>query len=798
MRPFYSPSRTLHYDAQPMRRALAFFVLPLALGTACAGAQPTVVAKDPNPDDFWGGKMPKVPVPKSSVSGAKVAPPPVVDPEVYKALAATRAYKFGTPQHAEVTPDGLGVFFLQSGPRDPKQSLYKLDLRTGETRQLVSPEALIHGPETMSPQERARRERMRVTAAGITSFEITGDSLGILIPLSGKLFFFDRMTGLSRELPTDEGTALDPHLSPDGKYVAFVRNNDVRIITTDGKSTEQAVTRGGTEARPHGVAEFVAQEEFDRPRGFFFSPDGDSIAFEEPDQSKMEQLAIVDPAHPEHDDKSYYPRAGTPNAEVRWGITAAHGAGSTVWINWDRDRYPYVATARWDKGAPFTMVVVDRAQKNLQVLSVDAKTGQTRALVSEHDDAYVNVDPSVPRWLPDGTAFYWSSEHSGNYELEEIQVPKTGGTVARVIVPKEVGYRALVDVDPVNKRLVFTGGAEPSEQLCYSVALGGGAAEPIKPMRGVIEPRFGENHDVFVAYQGTPNAYPKWYVHTIGKTDQRELPQTAEKPAWVPQIDLRKVGPNEVRTVVVKPRNFVAGRKYPVIDAAYGGPGAKVAVADAYKFIRAQILADATGAIVVSIDGRGTPHRSRAWERATYGKLNEIPVLDHIETIRALAADIPEIDLGRVGVTGWSFGGTFAGTAVLSHPDFYKAGVAGAPVTDWRDYDSAYSERYMGMLPDAKAAYDAQSLLTMASAATPSRPLLLIHGTADDNVYFANTLKLVDALTRAHKPFEVLPLLGQTHLVADPALNEVVSERSAEFLRSALSSDATASYPHYL
>lgn len=784
-----------------MRRAL-LLVVPFLFGTSlvggCAGAKPYVHEGDPNPDDFWGTyKSPKVAGSKKPAVDTPT-PPAVVDSEAYKALALTHGYKYGTPQHAEVTPDGSGVFFLESAARDGKQSLFKLDLRTGETRTLVTPEALIHGPETMSAQERARRERLRVTANGITSFEITGDSLGVLIPLSGKLFFFDRMTGVSRELPTDEGTAIDPHLSPDGKFVAFVRNNDVRIISTDGKSTELAVTRGGTETRPHGVAEFVAQEEFGRARGFFFSPESDAIAFEEPDQTKVEQLTIVDPAHPEREDKSFYPRAGTPNAEVRWGITAAHGTSSTVWINWDRDKYPYVATARWDKGAPFTMVVLDRAQKNLQVLSVDQRTGQTRSLVSEHDDAWINIDSSVPRWLPDGSAFFWSTEHSGNYELEEIQVPKTGSTVARVIVPKEAGYRSLADVDPDHKRIVFVGGAEPSEQLAYSVPMGGGVADPIRPMRGVIDPHFGANHDVFVAYQGTPNAYPKWYAHVIGKTDQHELPSVMEKPSWVPQIDLRKVGPSEVRTAIVKPRNFVAGRRYPVIDAAYGGPGYKVAVADAYKYIRAQVLADAVGAIVVSMDGRGTPDRSRAWERATLGKLNELPVVDHIETLKALAADMPELDLSRVGVSGWSFGGTFAGTAVLSHPEFYKAGVAGAPVTDWRDYDAAYSERFMGLLPEAKAAYDSQSLLTMAASPTPSRPLLVIHGTADDNVYFANTLKLVDGLTRANKPFEVLPLLGQTHLVADPGLSEIVSQRSAEFLRSALSGEATTTYPHYL
>lgn len=783
-----------------MRRARYFLALfTLSLGISCGGAQQNDFANDPLPDNYWG-KAPRPRV-KPSASSAKPADAPPLDKDAIHALAITRTYQLGTPRRATVTPDGLGVLFLQSPPRDAKQSLYKLDLRTGETRVLVTPETLTHGSEALSPQERARRERMRITAAGITSFEVTSDSLNVLIPLAGKLFVFDRMTGQARELPTDEGTAIDPHLSPDGKWTAFVRNNDVRMIATDGKSVEVAVTRGGTEARPHGVADFVEQEEFDRERGFFWSPESDMIAFEEPDQSKVEQLTIVDAAHPETSDKSYYPRVGGTNAEVRFGITSIKPGGTVTWVNWDHLKYPYVATARWDKGAPLTLYVLDRAQKNGQLLAVDHKTGQTRVLLSEHDDAWLDVDTSVPRWLPDGSAFYWSSERSGNWELEERQLPKGAGeTIARTVVPKEASYRTLVDVDVEHKRIVFTGGAEPSEQLVYTAPLGGGAVEPIDAVRGVIDPHFGENHEVFVAYQGTPTGYPKWTTHKIGSKETHDLPSVAEKPPWVPELDLRKVGPDETRAVIIKPHGFVAGRKYPVVDAAYGGPGAKVAVADAYRFIRAQLVADAVGAIVVSIDARGTPDRSRSWERAIAGKIEQVPIEGHIDVIKALGAQMPEMDLARVGVFGWSFGGTFAAAAALSHPEFYKAAVAGAPVVDWRDYDCAYSERYMGLLPEAKAAYDAQSLVTMAAADTPlPRPLLLLHGTADDNVYFAHTLKLIDALTRAHKPFLALPLVGQTHLVADPVMSEVVWTRTAEFLReSLLSPEASMSYPHYL
>ena len=261
------------------------------------------------------------------------------------------------------------------------------------------------------------------------------------------------------------------------------------------------------------------------------------------------------------------------------------------------------------------------------------------------------------------------------------------------------------------------------------------------------------------------------------------------------------MGPDGYRVAVVRPHGFVAKHRYPVIDAAYGGPGYLVAVADAFKFIRAQIVADATSSIVVAIDARGTPFRDRAWERSLAGKFGSVPVQGHIEALRALAAEMPEIDLSRVGVYGWSFGGYFAVDAILTHPEIYDVGVAGAPPSDWHDYDTAYTERYLGVPHDAKteAAYAQSSLLEMARKTTLPRPLLLMHGTADDNVYFSHSLLLAESLARADRPFTFIPLLGQTHLVADPARQLLTWKETVEFLRDKLwGAQNGPDSPHYL
>jgi dipeptidyl-peptidase-4 len=229
-----------------------------------------------------------------------------------------------------------------------------------------------------------------------------------------------------------------------------------------------------------------------------------------------------------------------------------------------------------------------------------------------------------------------------------------------------------------------------------------------------------------------------------------------------------------------------------VIDAAYGGPHAQVVQGGLAGYARAQWMADATGAIVVAVDAKGTPCRGRAWERAIEGDFGTLPVEGHVAALEALAREVPEIDLGRVGVYGWSFGGYFAARAVLARPDFYKAAVAGAPPVDWLDYDTAYTERYLG-IPDPSVphpAYERSSLVPLAKRppgpGETARPLLIVHGTADDNVHFKNALVLADALLRGGRPYELVPLVGTTHMLNDPALALPAWSRMATFLRTNL------------
>jgi dipeptidyl-peptidase-4 len=274
-------------------------------------------------------------------------------------------------------------------------------------------------------------------------------------------------------------------------------------------------------------------------------------------------------------------------------------------------------------------------------------------------------------------------------------------------------------------------------------------------------------------------------VHRADGSVAGALPSVAEPPALVPRVEIAKVGAAPgLWAALVRPRDFDPRRKYPVLLYVYGGPGAQLVQRRQEAYVDDQWLAD-HGFIVARIDGRGTPLRGRDWERAIARKFAEVPLEDQVLGLQALAQHDPALDLARVGVQGASFGGYMAALAVLRRPDVFKAAVARAPVSDWLEYDTCYTERYLGV-PDLAdpAIYRANGLI--AYAAKLERPLLIVHGTADDNVHFVHALALADALLRAGRPFEMLPLARQTHHTNDPALDLRTYQRMFKFFRTHL------------
>jgi len=750
--------------------------------------------------------------------------PPGIDTTFIRDYALTRGFMLGRPGLARATPDGKAVLFLRSPPRSPAMHLFEYDVATRQTRELLTPANILQGAEeTLSAEEKARRERMRITARGFTTFQLSDDGSLLLVQLSGKLYVVNRADKKVRELPTGKGTLVDPKFSPDGKSVGYVLDYDVYIMDLDTLK-ERRITAGGTEDVAHGLAEFVAQEEMSRFSGWWWSPDSQWIAYEEADARDVEVWRAADPmkpgteAHPQR-----YPRPGKNNVKVRLGITRAgvpSGVGEpsgvgvpsgvsrrvepgTIWVQWNRDKYPYLATVKWDKGGPLSIVVQTRSQREMAVLAVDPASGSTRELLVEKDDAWLNIDQNAPRWLEDGSGFLWTSERDGGPQLE---LRGKDGKVLRRMVGPEQGFIDLLSVDEKARQVYFTASVDPIQAHLWRVSLDGGEALQLSEGAGMHSASFPRSHLVQIRRFSGPRAMPQVMVHAGDGTLRGALPSVAEEPPFLPNLEfvtvtlpvnkstvsrVTGVGPADLKgqdeerfhASILRPRNFEAQKKYPVILYVYGGPSSQVVTQSVGRSLLLQWLAD-QGFIVVSSDNRGTPRRTRDWERAIVGNFGRIPLDDQVAVLQALGKKFPEMDLNRVGVTGWSFGGYMAALAVLRRPEVFKAAVAGAPVVDWEDYDTHYTERYLGLPEENRQGYKESNLLTYATDL--QRPLLLIHGTSDDNVFFLHTLKLSDALFRAGKDHEILPLSGLTHMVPEPVVRQRLEERIVRFFQKNL------------
>jgi dipeptidyl-peptidase-4 len=709
-------------------------------------------------------------------------------PGFLRAFAETRAFLLGRPQRAQPTPDGRAVLFLRSPARVPELGLFEYDVATGVTRELVTPAQVLAGAEeVLTEAEKARRERLRITDRGFTGFALAPDGGAVLLTLSGRLFLVDRATGRVRALtPAYDEAVLDARFSPDGRRVAFVRGHDLWVVDLVPEGgAPRPVTTGGTATRFFGVAEFVAQEEMHRYEGYFWAPDGARLAVTEVDEEGVERFAIADPARPERPPVVFaYPRPGKANARVRLGIFPADGsAAAPVWADWDRDRYPYLARVLWDTPrAPLALLVQTRDQREAVLLTVDERTGATAPLVVERDHAWVNLDRALPRFLPDGSGLLWLTEQDGAPALE-LRGPD--GAHGRTLVGPGEGFLGLlhVQVQPEDGRAralhVLLGDAIGNRIVRLS--LDDGARVALTDDEAEHAPTFAAGGGLLVDTVVAADAWPRTRVLDATGRVCGELPQTAEDPPTGIALELTTVDAagETFHAALVRPRVFDPDQRYPVVVHVYGGPHALTVKRDARAYAYDQWLAD-HGVIVVCIDNRGTPRRGRAFERAVKGRFGDVPLDDQACALEALGIRYPELDLGRVGVYGWSFGGYMAALAVLRRPELYQVAVAGAPVVDWHDYDTHYTERYLDRPEAAPEAYRSSSLLTYADGLR--RPLLLVHGTADDNVYFFHSLKLADALLRAGRPFDFLPLPRVTHQIGDPALRERVWAAVAEYL----------------
>lgn len=730
--------------------------------------------------------------------------------------ARTQRFTLGAPRAFTVSPDGSRVVFLRSASgTDVTNRLWVLDLddRSGTARERIAadPQALMAGtPEELSAEELARRERSREGSAGIVGYAVDAAAELAAFALSGRLFTAELRAGTSRELPVP-GPVIDPRPSPDGRHIAYVTEGTLRVTGAEGEG-DRALAAPEDGQTTYGLAEFIAAEEMARSRGFWWSPRSDRLLVARVDGADVQRWWIADPAHPDREPSSIaYPSAGTPNADVRLFLIGLDGSRTEV--VWDRVRSPYLAAVHWSSAGDPLLLVQARDQRDQRYLSVDPVSGGTRLLREETDPVWLELFSGVPALTPGGELVRMvdipdtpdiTDSEDGEAGTEDCTGAGEGARVLfvgdRALTGPELQLRAVLDVGERDVLVSAAAGKaaaapETGEIHVYRVPYGdhghaNGEAAPSGTERvseGVGVHTAVRTGDVTVVASARPDVSGT-VVRVIREGKQLAVVASyAQQPNLAPRVQLTEGGARRIPCAVLLPTNYQeADGPLPVLLDPYAGPHGQRVLAAHNPYLTSQWFADQGFAVVVA-DGRGSPGRSPGWEKAVKDKLT-LTLDDQIEALQALAERFP-LDRSRVAIRGWSYGGYLAGLAALRRPDVFHAAIAGAPVTDWRLYDTHYTERYLGDPAEAAEVYAANSLVTddgLSAPAGPARPLMIIHGLADDNVVMTHTLRLSSALLSAGRPHEVLPLTGVTHMTPQEQITENLLLLQVEFLKRSL------------
>ncbi|MET9088054.1 prolyl oligopeptidase family serine peptidase [Streptomyces sp. NPDC004237] len=691
--------------------------------------------------------------------------------------ARTQRFTLGAPRAFTVAPDGSRVAFLRSGSgTDRANSLWVLDVPGGRERLAADPRALLDGTEEhLSPQERARRERSREGGAGIVGYATDAALELASFALSGRLFTAELRAGTAREL-TVPGPVIDPRPSPDGRHVAYVAEGALRVVGAEGEG-DRALAEPESEQVTYGLAEFIAAEEMGRSRGFWWSPRSDRLLVARVDDTPVRRWWIADPAHPGREPHHVaYPAAGTANAEVRLFVQGLDGERTEV--SWDRARYPYVAHVHWSEAGAPLLLVQARDQRSQLFLAVDPASGTTRMVHADEDPTWLELFGGVPCWSPSGQLVRIADE-GGARVLAVGERPLTGA---------QLHIRAVLDVTADDVLVSASAGEEAEypeigEVHVYRVNELG--VERVSQEPGVhTAVRAGGVTVLVSATLDRPGA--RVQVLGDGKV-VATVPSYADDPGLSPRVTLTEGGARRIPCAVLMPRDYHGDTPLPVLLDPYGGPHGQRVVAAHNAHLTSQWFADQGFAVIVA-DGRGTPGRSPAWEKSIKDEVAATVLADQVDALQALAADFP-LDLTRVAIRGWSFGGYLAALAALRRPDVFHAAVVGAPVTDLRLYDTHYQERYLGHPDEQPEVYRRNSVIDdegLVDAADPHRPMMIIHGLADDNVVVAHSLRLSSALLAAGRAHEVLPLSGVTHMTPQEQVAENLLLLQLDFLKRSL------------
>lgn len=682
----------------------------------------------------------------------------------------SRTQHFSLGQPRNITIAGNNIFFVRSkGGEDAVGCLWAAKITNGELaeRLLVDPQAL-HTDADIPEAERRRRERLRERAAGVTAFSVDEKGERLAMALAGDIYMYDLLHEDLTCLVANRG-GYDPRISPDGASIAFIADGTVQLVDIATKAVRTLIENKSPNVT-WGITDFIAAEEMRRMRGFWWAPDSQSLLVEKVDNSQVAQWYIADPSQPESQPSPIrYPAAGSKNAQLSLAIVRLDGACTMV--QWDTQPFEYLVDVIWDNALYIT--VQSRDQRKMHMLRI-ADDGTAEVIHELTDSHWVEIQPGLPCITSDGSVISWHDSPATRL------LTKNSTTIMPDDLLLQTFYGAQKD-----GTLHFTASQLGNAKSWHFYELtAAGALTQLSEGEGLhdgyvkndIMVRFDrslENTTVISAWQRVDGAWVKAGVFA----------NMAVQPALSPKPQFFRTGEHNVDSALLLPQDHDGHSLLPILLAPYGGPGVQCVVASKRAYYEAQWYANQGFAVIIT-DGRGMAGHSPSYEKAIAGNLIDVVLEDQIAALRNIAARYEFLDTSRVGIHGWSFGGYLAAYAVVRHPDIFRAAIAGAPVTDWRFYDTHYTERYLGKPDENAAAYDSCSLLKEADKL--GAPLLIIHGLADDNVFFRHTLEFSAALLAAGKSHQVLPLSGATHMPVGEEMTENLEKLQLEFLRQHL------------
>jgi len=605
----------------------------------------------------------------------------------------------------------------------------------------------------------------------------------------GTFFVWDFAARKLLPVSTKPGFQMFAKLSPDGRLIAFARDNNI-FVTDLTTGVETALTSDGGENIINGTTDWVYEEELDLRDAFRWSPDGKRIAYWRFDQTAVRPFYMIDA------DSLYpvlvpvrYPKAGTPNSKVQIGVVEL-ATSRTTWVDLGANADILVAAMDFaDSPAEIWLTRLNRNQSRLELLLADARTGASRVIMTDSDSAWVEY-AHRPIWFDGGKQFLFESERDG---YAHVYLYTRAGALVRRVTTGNWDVATVHGIDAKARVMYFTGTIDgPLTRSLLRIGLDGKGLTRISKEPGTHSVEFDSTRQLYVDLYSRAGVPP---VQVLRRADGTAVRTIADNQVLAGKIAALSLTPpefmkvrvadgTELNAFVIKPRNFDPSKKYPLLMWTYGGPGSQT-VLDAWGgayYLWFQKLAR-DGYLVASVDNRGTGGRGAQFKRMSYLHLGRFESADQIAAARHFGG-LPYVDAARIGLWGWSYGGYVAARTIFVGGSVFKAAIAVAPVADWRFYDTIYTERYMLTPAENPDGYNESS--SMAHADSLKGRLLLVHGTGDDNVHFQNTIRLVQRLERANKQFDMRIYPNKTHSISGGNTSENVFGLLTEWLQKNL------------